>query len=438
MLIISYLLAGLIVLVRVYVPISMTVAGGWPVRLLLFGLWLAAVIGVGGKNLGQFFSALKARWLELACYLSWIAILGGYCLIQGGEHFLTNFLFNGYIGTIPYYFLGAYYSGEDSRGRYMACLISIVVGISCLLAIPIVWRDPTLVRAGAIVMDTSIRAQSIGSYGDLTGFAIALPFFITASLQNKHLLRIAGLAGCLATIGLMMIATLSGLIVLTSMAVAGCILYYMVLGGFRLHRIVLSIVAVGAIVWVSGSVFPQIYERPEIRRFYDKITRTLDSISGILKGEERDPTQRWSLMLDSWNVFIANPVFGVASDAKGAGTEGTGGHSSFVDALANYGLFGSVPYLLFHVLVFRRLWKVWRSDRKNGIYWGSLLCGSLYIFYSFINVTSQSTTVALFLYASSASVRLTPTPAAASGGRAQVPAAPRRPPVPTPPKEKKH
>ncbi len=116
-------------------------------------------------------------------------------------------------------------------------------------------------------------------------------------------------------------------------------------------------------------------------------------------------------MLDSLHVFLDNPAIGVAIEAKGVGTEGTGGHSSWFDALANYGLFGGVPYLLFHLLVFRRVWQAWRGDRQNAMYWGCLLSCALYIFYGFFNVTTQGTTVALFLYAT-----------AAGGQRLKVPA----------------
>ena len=42
---------------------------------------------------------------------------------------------------------------------------------------------------------------------------------------------------------LLMIATLAGTILLTGMAVAGCILYYLLLGGFRWKRMLMATVA---------------------------------------------------------------------------------------------------------------------------------------------------------------------------------------------------
>ena len=399
---ITYLLAGLIVLVRVCVPVSLTFMGGWPVRLLLFFLWLLAIAVVGGSSLGQFFSKLKARWAEVACYSIWVAILGFFWMTQGGEHVLTSFLLNAYIGTIPFYVLGTYYSVDAGKGRGMALATGMVVGASCLIAIPVVWQDPSLVRMGSITLTAETRSLGIGSYADLTGFAIVLPFFIVASLQSKHLARLVGIASCLATVAFLLIATFAGVILLTGMAVAGSAVYYLLLGGLRWRRILLTSTAAVAMGLAAIYLFPSVYERADIGQFYDKLANTFSSLSDIFSGETKDPTQRYSLMLDSLQVFLDNPVMGVGMESRGIGTAGTGGHSSWIDALANYGLFGGVPYLMFHLLVLRRLWQAWRGDRQNAMYWGCLLSCAVYMFYGIFNVTTQGTTVALFLYVTAA------------------------------------
>jgi hypothetical protein len=183
--------------------------------------------------------------------------------------------------------------------------------------------------------------------------------------------------------------------------------------------------AVVLLVLTAMYVFPSVYERASIGKFYDKLANTFASLSGIISGESRDPTQRYALMLNSLDVFLDNPVIGASMGIKGD-TAGTGGHSSWMDALANYGLFGGIPYLLFHGLIFYRLWKTWRSDRRNALHWGCLLSCALYLFYGLFNVTTQGTTVALFMYVT-----------AAGGKRPQVPVVVRRPPVAVPPKEKR-
>ena len=189
MTIIAYVLAAAIVLVRVCVPISMTALGGWPIRLALFVLWCLVIAGAGRENLGRFFRTLRARWAEMACYAAWVAVLAFYWLVQGGNHLLTAALLNIYIGTFPFYLLGAYYSVSDAAGRRMALAMALVVGASCLQAIPTVWQNPELVRMGAIISTAETRSLGIGSYGDLTGFAIVIPFLVTASLQSKHFAR---------------------------------------------------------------------------------------------------------------------------------------------------------------------------------------------------------------------------------------------------------
>lgn len=398
MVITSYLLAGLIVLVRVYVPISETILGGWFVRLLLFLLWCGVIAKVGGKNLGQFLRTLIARRAELVCYAGWVLILTFFWWTQEGEHLLTSYLLNAYLGTFPFYILGSYYCVNLSEGRRMALAMGVVVGAACLQAIPIVWQNPELVRMGAINSTAETRSLGIGSYGDLTGFALVLPFLITGSLKSKGLVRILGITSCVALMALLMIATLSGIILLTGLAVIGCVLFYLLTGGSRFNGIVLPSSAILVIVLASVFVFPSVYERPEFGRFYDKLAKTFFSLPAILAGRADDPTLRYTSMLDSLHVFLENPVIGATLGAKGIGTAAIGGHSSWMDALADYGLIGGLPYLLFHLLVFRRLWQAWRDDHQNALYWGCLLSCALYIFYGFFNVTTQGTTIALFLY----------------------------------------
>ena len=314
------------------------------------------------------------------------------------------------IMSVKAFSYGSYYPLADRRGRGLAVAMLLVVGGSCLQAIPSVWKSPELVRISAITADNEIRSLSIGNYGELTGLALVLPFFLTLALQSKRYVRVTGIISCLATMALLMIATFSGLILLTSMAVCGCILFYLVIGGIRLNRFIWAVAAILAVGVAAAYILPSIYRRPEIGRFYDKLANTSSSVASVVAGQATDPTQRYTLMLDSLYVFLENPITGVALGAPGVESSGAGGHSSWMDALAMYGVLGGVPYLLFHLLVFYRLWQAWRCEHHNALHWGCLLSCGFYIFYSFFNVTTQGTTVALFLYV-----------VAAGGQRTRVP-----------------
>lgn len=400
MIILAYLLAGLITLIRVCVPVSMTALGSWPIRLALFLLWFLAVANVGGNNLRQFFRTLKARWLEMICYVLWIAILTFFWLMQNGEHGRTAFMLTNYIGTIPFYFLGTYYSVKGSTGLRMAVAIGIVVVASCLLAISVVWWNPEAVRIVHSGNIAELRAQGVGNYGELTGFAVTLPFFIAIALQSKNIVRVLGIASCVATFALSMISTLSGVIFLAGVAVAGCILYYLLFGGFRWQRFVLAIAATLMLGLAAIYVFPSVYEQAAFGKVFDKLTNTFTNLPDILSGQATDPTERYTRLLRSLQVFWDNPVIGVGL-AMGPDEGGVGGHSSWGDALAWYGLLGATPYLLFHLLI-SRLWQAWRSDRSNTIYWGCLYSCALFIFYGIFNITSEGTLIALFLYVTAA------------------------------------
>jgi len=403
---IAHLIAVLILISRIYVPISMTVLGSWPVRFLLFFLWYHLIVRAGGGKLRQFYRILRGRRAEMRWYTIWLLLLLLFVVVQSGEHSFTNGLLTAYIGTIPFYLLGSYYwiNGGNKQNITMALMVVVVVGISSLQAIPVIWKNPHIVRVGLITANAEIRSLGIGSYGDFTGFAIVLPFLITTSLslQNKPFFRILGAASCFLILVLMMISTLSGVLLLTAMALTSCTLYYMILGGVRFNRILSVLVGILGIYLVAVQVFPSIYERKEFGFFYDKLRNTILFAPEIVAGQEKDPTYRYGLMIRSLNLFLENPVLGVGILPNEGGMPRTGGHSSWMDVFANYGLFGGIPYLLFHLLILRRLWKAWRSKRQNALSWGCLTSCVFYIFYGFFNVTTQSTTIALFLYVTSA------------------------------------
>ena len=351
-----------------------------------------------GNRRRRFLNSLHAQRGELVFYSLWLGVLLFFWVSQDGEHLLTSFLLSAYIGTIPFYLLGTYYAVPERDGPRMALGMALVVGASCLQAIPVVWQNPGLVRLGAIELTPETRALGIGNYAELTGFAVALPFFLTTALGTKHVWRILGVMSCAAIAALSLIATLSGTILLTTLGLIGCALFYLFLGGIRKRRLITTAVAVVGVSVLATMMLPQLYDIPEIGGRYQKLVNTFSDLPNILAGRASDPTYRYELMIQSLGIFIEHPAIGVALEARGAGTEGTGGHSSWVDALASYGLFGGMPYLLFHLLVLRRLWRAWTVERQNAMRWGCLLSCLLYLFYGFFNVTSQGTTVALFLF----------------------------------------
>lgn len=393
-----HLVAGLIVLARLYVPIGATVIAGWPVRLALFALWWLATLRGPANRRRRFLSSLHNQRGELASYAAWIAVLVLFWVSQDGEHQLTSYLVSAYIGTIPFYLLGTYYSVFERDGPRMALAMALVVGASSLQALPAVWQDPGLVRLGAIDLTPETRSLGIGSYAELTGFAIALPFLLTTSLGAKHVWRILGVVACSAIAALSLIATFSGTILLTVLGLSGCAVFYVLLGGIRRNRLIAGAAAIASASILATVMLPRLYEVPEIGSRYERLADTFSNLPDILARRTADPTYRYELMIQSFGVFIEHPAIGVALEAKGVGTEGTGGHSSWVDALANYGVLGGFPYLLFHLLVLRRLWRAWNAERSNALTWGCLLSCLLYLFYGFFNVTTQGATVALFLF----------------------------------------
>jgi O-antigen ligase len=242
----------------------------------------------------------------------------------------------------------------------------------------------------------------VGNYGELTGFAITLSLFIVVSLQTKGIYRLIGLSACAISFVLSMISTLSGVILLAGLSVSGCLVYYLFLGGIRMRRVFFGSLALLVLVLAAMIFFPSVYERSAFGQFFDKLLNTFSSMQDIVSGNAKDPTARFPLMMQSLNVFRSNPILGVGI-GMGADGGNVGDHSSWIDALAWYGVLGAFPYLLLHGLIFRRLWKAWWCERQNALYWSCLLTCALYLCYGVFNIISESTLVALFMYVTATS-----------------------------------
>ena len=67
--------------------------------------------------------------------------------------------------------------------------------------------------------------------------------------------------------------------------------------------------------------------------------------------------ERWGTVVQSWNTFLSNPIFGVGYECGNTfsllGKFGVGTHSELCDLLAQHGVFGGISLFTFFILAFR-------------------------------------------------------------------------------------
>jgi O-antigen ligase len=100
---------------------------------------------------------------------------------------------------------------------------------------------------------------------------------------------------------------------------------------------------------------------------WDKLVLQTQSISelGLLEG---DNTGRSDLWLASFSTFLAHPWLGVGSavgSINALSLNAVGGHSSWLDNLAQYGILGGSWYFLFLFSVVRRAYRAYRANTRS-------------------------------------------------------------------------
>jgi hypothetical protein len=146
------------------------------------------------------------------------------------------------------------------------------------------------------------------------------------------------------------------------------------------------IICLGPLITFGGSSMEEFASIPQIERTIAKVQRLATGITenGLQEGDE---TMRGAMMNKTLETFLENPIFGCSftEDAK----EGIGGHSSLVDPLAMFGLFGYIPMIVFHFLLIRNSVKE-RWNKNGQLHWrpAEVLAWCFYGLASFWNPTT--------------------------------------------------
>jgi len=194
---------------------------------------------------------------------------------------------------------------------------------------------------------------SVGEFGFYTGVAIAFPAIIAFSFHQRGWLKGILLVLSLFIAVAVLLATLMGAVLLLLLGFLLLVMVTLWSGKSKSRNVILiAVVAMfGVLTW---SLFFAESQQGEF--FVDKISRQSTSVTnyGILNG---DLTKRTALWQQSYETILENPLLGVGATA---GRDNpslprlVGGHSSWLDMPAEYGLIGFGTYLFFVLAATKR------------------------------------------------------------------------------------
>lgn len=340
-----------LILVLIFFSIPMVgylnyISGGVKTSLLVFIFWFIVII-LKKKFLNAFIIGLRNRkkiFFYIFLFIS--IILFNYLFVRS-----TNKAFN-YSFHFIYYFLilimDTYYSYRDKESKFIILSgIILVLGIQAIVSIPYLLSNSFLMirelSSGQLSRGQELEAirNGVGNNGLYSSLgAISL---LALSSLNKYsfLLKILLMLSIFSIIVTIFMSTFFASIMLF---IIGCVIFI-----FRNFKSILRLKQLMLISFLSFALFYFYDNYISDTRFLDPIFKKIEVFS------EGNTTSRNELALVSWNTFTENPFFGIGIP-ENRSYDIIGGHSSWIDFFAYFGLIGFLPLLLFyHRLIFKNL-----------------------------------------------------------------------------------
>jgi O-antigen ligase len=354
--------------------------------LAIYFIWLLSTIFWKHGALHRTILELKHRWLELCLLLCWLT------------NVLLNAIFNrGYTGDLHFFitltmllivimqvcFLGR----RDGSFETLLTTIFILIGMEVVRSLPTLWSQPGLARMAMAATATpeiieEASSASVGQYGYYTGLAIVLPVIITRTIVINSPIKALLWIIIGAIILSISISTFMGAILLMILGlIILCFLHIKyATSKLKILFLYLSVVLIFYGIWahILSSMPQGVY-------IADKFANQISSITseGIKKGDITGRAELWEM---SFKTITEHPLIGVGPTTNRENPNLytiVGGHSSWLDQLAEYGVLGFSFYVLFMLTTIFRLIresnKAYTKKRKI-VYSGQLASCFLFIF----------------------------------------------------------
>ena len=378
---------ALLIMALLYSQPLYAIAGGLPTMSLLIVLWLCIRISQFAAGDIILLQGLREYVGELASYGVFVLVTIASMLLHHGETGYDHFTIVSRVWLSM--FIAASYARTSLLTIQNFCASAIVVlGLFAWRSIPELLSTPYLVREAVWHPEIwpSVLRKGVGGYGMYTSAAIVFPCLISVVMGSKGA-KMVLLA--VLSIGIGAAIVLSSLTAALVTWVALLLLLAMTSAwGERLNLIsgltALALVIVScALIWGYYVAFAS----SESLQFAIEKAERLSSeiaVAGLSKGDE---TGRFDFVQTSAETFSRHPWFGIGPFTLNASSENLlviGGHSSFMDQLAEYGICGFGSYLVFMALLTRRVWLILRFGsnrliaRAVAITWAAFLVTGAY------------------------------------------------------------
>lgn len=374
---------------------------GYPVVFVIYIAWFISCI-IRNHKKGKRFLIDKSRIAEVTCMIIWLIVLSLNYLVGRGENGYWAIVYTIMFMTV--YMIDYLYSIYNERNVLIALMFVTlaVYAIHSLISIFMLLNEPFLARYfNAYYYDNvsfyaPFEYKGLGSYSFFTALALSIPVFAYLVTKTKH--RIIATVMYLICIAGCFYSAYAGIIMLVISSLFIMLLYALIFYHNKKRKKILLIILMLSFVLIVSLfswILPHDTNEMYKAKMYDLLNVAIDMepLPTPIHQKEGDGKEmdkpiynensRFEFYKVSYDTFVQNPLIGVGPYFKTQTVaNGIGGHSSWLDYLAMYGLVGCFPLILFFVFYFRRTMKM-STYSVNKIM--RLIPWAFFIGYGFLN-----------------------------------------------------
>jgi len=261
---------------------------------------------------------------------------------------------------VPFSFLSiinVFIYNHDFEGLKIVTVVGlIIIALTAVLTIPIVIKDPMAVRRMVTFSNSNnfaamqmYQRQGIASFGLVHAFAFLCPLLVFQVKSGRNqIFRMFSVAVLLVTYLMIIKVSFATPIILCTFAIA----YAFVLSKNKRVNLVIGVVLISALSTSLNKDLLTSGLTTISKTFFANtpVSEKIDNIKASIQHEqfEGQVSGRGKLYDKSWITFFDNPILGSLDKTQ------AGGHAYFVDRLAYFGLFGTLPFLMFLFFTLKR------------------------------------------------------------------------------------
>lgn len=376
-------------LVASLTPLASTAGRGLRLSWVLFSAWAVTIVFVERSPLRAFARELGRRQLEIVGLGGWLTVVLANYMMSRGYTGWPHLMYT--VTLVMTYTMAVYYAAIAGPSyRLILWIVICAIGLTALWSVPVLWQNPGISRE---LMSPALAQESLdggipialGSYGTYTSGAIAFPILLAFALRSRGATRLMALVSCVAIALAIVLATFTASVVVLAL---GIVLFFVLAfrgSGDRERKRQLTLAAAltaGCVIWVW-----HVGDSAQVKYVTEKFTRLVTGVQayGVVAG---DDSGRGELMTVSWQTFTSHPLIGIGPSTLQENPNlyrFVGGHSSWVDQLAEYGILGFGWYLLFLFACLLRVLRAFVANRGDMLAAGRMATCLLFIVMGFAN-----------------------------------------------------